>query len=166
MIKRVGSNALLNGVHKESLLFRDVMYSSQLVDAMTKVIGPNIKAASNQLVYKHPGDTRPYDWHQDNGFGPLDPYTTVSCWMALDDVNENNGCLWVIPGSHKLGQLKHNEERGRERIVEVSDETGAIPVILRANAYSSTEIFCTNQTGILRIGFAVPSFSDMLMQTR
>lgn len=125
-------NALLNGVHKESLLFRDVMYNSQLVDAMTKVIGPNIKAASNQLVYKHPGDTRPYDWHQDNGFGPLDPYTTVSCWMALDDVNEANGCLWVIPGSHKLGRLKHDEERGRERIVAVEDESKAVPVILKA----------------------------------
>ena len=123
-------NALLNGVHKESLLFRQVMYGSSLVDAMTNVIGSNIKAASNQLVYKHPHDSRPYDWHQDNGFGPLDPFTTVSCWMALDKVTEANGCLWVIPGSHRSGRLEHREARGRERIASVADESKAIPVLL------------------------------------
>jgi Protein involved in biosynthesis of mitomycin antibiotics/polyketide fumonisin len=125
-------NALLNGVHKESSILREIMYRSPLVDMMTQVIGPNIKAASNQLVYKHPRDQRPYDWHQDNGFGPLEPATTVSCWMALDDVHENNGCLWIIPGSHKDGRLDHTESRGRERIAMVENTSNSIPVILKA----------------------------------
>lgn len=125
-------NALLNGVHKESALLREIMYRSPLVDAMTQVIGENIKAASNQLIFKSAGDTRPYDWHQDNGFGPLEPDTTVSCWMALDDVHEKNGCLWIIPGSHKNGRLEHRAERGRERIASVEDSEKAIPVLLKA----------------------------------
>lgn len=125
-------NALLNGVHRESELIRDIMYRSSLVDVMTQVISENIKAASNQLVFKAPGDDRPYDWHQDNGFGPLEPDTTVSCWMALDDVHEKNGCLWVIPGSHKKGRLDHRAERGRERIAAVENEENAIPILLKA----------------------------------
>lgn len=125
-------NALLNGVHKESGLIRDIMYRSPLVDVMTQVIGANIKAASNQLVFKSPGDERPYDWHQDNGFGPLEPDTTISCWMALDDIHEQNGCLWIIPGSHKDGRLEHRAERDRERIAVVEDEEKAIPVLLKA----------------------------------
>lgn len=125
-------NALLNGVHKESQIFRDIMYRSPLVDAMTKVIGANVKAASNQVVVKHPGDQRPYDWHQDNGFGPLEPETNVSCWMAIDDVHERNGCLWVIPGSHKAGRIKHRAERGRERIAAVENPDDAVPVLLKA----------------------------------
>jgi ectoine hydroxylase-related dioxygenase (phytanoyl-CoA dioxygenase family) len=124
-------NALLNGVHKESETIRDIMYRSPLIDVMTQVIGENVKAASNQLVFKHPGDQRPYDWHQDNGFGPLEPDTTVSCWMALDDVHERNGCLWVIPGSHKNGRLEHRTERDRERIAVVEHEQNAIPVLLK-----------------------------------
>jgi hypothetical protein len=125
-------NALLNGVHKESQMIRDIMYRSPLVDVMRQVIGENIKAASNQLVFKHPDDRRPYDWHQDNGFGPLEPDTTVSCWMALDDVHERNGCLWIIPGSHKNGRLAHRAERDRERIAVVETEEKAIPVLLKA----------------------------------
>ncbi|HEY8561623.1 MAG TPA: phytanoyl-CoA dioxygenase family protein [Pyrinomonadaceae bacterium] len=125
-------NAILNGVHRESPLMREIMYRSALVDVMTQVIGANIKAASNQLVFKSPNDERPYDWHQDNGFGPLEPATTVSCWMALDDVHEKNGCLWVIPGSHKNGRLEHRAERGRERIAAVENEESAVPVLLKA----------------------------------
>lgn len=124
-------NALLNGVHKESELMREIMYRSPLVDVMTQVISPNIKAASNQLVFKHAGDHRPYDWHQDNGFGPLEPDTTISCWMALDDIHEQNGCLWIIPESHKNGRLEHRAERNRERIAVVENEEIAVPVLLK-----------------------------------
>src|SRR5690242_5717435 len=66
-------NALVNCVHKESAELRDVLYRSALPDVMVQLIRPNVKLASNQLVFKQPGDDRPYSWHQDNGFGPLDP---------------------------------------------------------------------------------------------
>jgi hypothetical protein len=66
------ANAIINGVHKDSVVMRELIYRSPLVDLMTRLIGPNVKAASNQLVFKHAGDNNPYHWHQDNGFGPLD----------------------------------------------------------------------------------------------
>lgn len=125
-------NALVNGVHKESAELRDVLYRSALPDAMTQLIGPNVKLASNQLVFKQPGDDRPYSWHQDNGFGPLEPANNVTCWMALDDTNERNGCLWVLAGSHGGGRLDHKQERGRERIALIEDESSAIPVLMKA----------------------------------
>lgn len=125
-------NALLNGVHKGSAPIRDLLYRGPLVDGMTQLIGPNVKLASNQLVFKHPRDDRPYNWHQDNGFGPLTPDNAVTCWLALDDTNERNGCLWVIPGSHKGGRVEHHAERGRERVARVTDEEKAVPVIMNA----------------------------------
>lgn len=44
-------------------------------------------------------------WHQDSPYWPvLQPKTTeMSAWVALDDVDEENGCMWMIPGSHKWG---------------------------------------------------------------
>jgi ectoine hydroxylase-related dioxygenase (phytanoyl-CoA dioxygenase family) len=125
-------NALANGVHKESSVLRDLLYRSALPDIMVQLIGPNVKLASNQLVFKQPGDMRPYSWHQDNGFGPLDPENNVTCWMALDVTNERNGCIWVLPGSHKSGRLTHRQERGRERIAQIDDEQAAVPVRMKA----------------------------------
>lgn len=126
------SNALLVGVHEQSALFREVLYRGPLVDVMTQLIGPNIKLASNQLTFKHSGDSNPYDWHQDNGYGPLFPETAISCWLALDEVNDLNGCLWIIPGSNKHGSIGHTAGKPRERIATVKDEGSAIPIPLRA----------------------------------
>jgi hypothetical protein len=126
------SNALLTGVQGDSELFCDLLYLSRLPDIMTQLIGQNIKLASNQLTFKHPGDAQPYGWHQDNGYGPLFPETTVSCWLALDDVNESNGCLWILPRSHKEGTVNHVNGKPRERIAGVSNEADAISVPLRA----------------------------------
>lgn len=126
------ANAIINGVHKDSAVVREVMYRNPLVDLMTRLIGPNVKAASNQLVFKHAGDNRPYHWHQDNGFGPLDPENNVTCWIALDDTDERNGCLWVLPGSHRQGVVEHDASRGRERIALVEDESAALALPMRA----------------------------------
>ena len=68
-----------------SPLIRDIHYRSPLVDAMTHMIGPNIKAASDQLTFKQPGDDSPLQWHQDNGYGTLKPDNSISCWLALGD---------------------------------------------------------------------------------
>ena len=72
---------------------------------MKEVIGPNIKSVTSQLSFKLPGNHKRVGWHQDNGYGELSPYNTVTTITALDDIDKENGCLWIIPGSHKMGQL-------------------------------------------------------------
>ena len=66
-----------------------------------------------QAVSKPPQARTELPWHQDNGYTPLVPEEYVTCWLALDDAHEGNGCLWVIPGSHHQGTQRHvNGERG------------------------------------------------------
>jgi ectoine hydroxylase-related dioxygenase (phytanoyl-CoA dioxygenase family) len=57
---------------------------------------------------KPPGGVeKPY--HQDSPYFPIEPMSLVTCWIALDNVTIENGCLWVVPGSHRLGPLPHSE---------------------------------------------------------
>ena len=60
-----------------------------------------------QAVSKPPQARTELPWHQDNGYTPLVPEEYVTCWLALDDAYEGNGCLWVIPGSHHHGTQRH-----------------------------------------------------------
>lgn len=60
-----------------------------------------------QAVAKPPQARTELPWHQDNGYTPLLPQEYLTCWLALDDADEANGCLWVIPGSHRQGTLRH-----------------------------------------------------------
>jgi hypothetical protein len=127
-------NALLPDVHHHSQAVRDYYFEGPLVDLAERLIGPNIKAATAQLTFKLRGNTQSFGWHQDNGYGELDPYNAVSTLTALDDASVENGCLWLIPGSHRQGQLQRRPDMpdiDREIRMEV-DETSAIPVPLKA----------------------------------
>jgi len=78
------------------------------------VAAEELSLFSDKLNFKRPNGC-PFPWHQDNPYWAflcdhLD--RLVSVGLALDDSNRANGCLWVIPGSHKQGALPCFEDRG------------------------------------------------------
>ncbi|MEO8377373.1 MAG: phytanoyl-CoA dioxygenase family protein, partial [Candidatus Sumerlaeota bacterium] len=98
-------SALLVNIHHHSPLVRAYYFHGPLVDIASQLIGPNIKGATSQLTFKMRGNTKPFGWHQDNGYGQLSPANAVTTLTALDKTDESNGCLWLIPGSHRTGQI-------------------------------------------------------------
>ena len=82
-----------------------------------------------QAVSKPPQARTELPWHQDNGYTPLVPEEYVTCWLALDDADLDNGCIWVIPGSHHQGTLPHHAGSGPFRVGHDGDDDGvAVPV--------------------------------------
>ncbi|HZG88185.1 phytanoyl-CoA dioxygenase family protein [Paenibacillus sp.] len=58
----------------------------------------------DQVQYKPPHSGGPTGWHQDHPLWPIiQPADLVSAWVALDDAVIENGCMWMVPGSHKWG---------------------------------------------------------------
>ncbi|CAM3515695.1 phytanoyl-CoA dioxygenase family protein [Paenibacillus lupini] len=58
----------------------------------------------DQVQYKPPITGGPTHWHQDHPLWPIiQPSDLVSAWVALDDAVIENGCMWMVPGSHKWG---------------------------------------------------------------
>jgi ectoine hydroxylase-related dioxygenase (phytanoyl-CoA dioxygenase family) len=142
-------NALLPDVHHHSRLVRDYYFSGPLVNMVEQIIGANVKAATAQLTFKLCGNTQFFAWHQDNGYGELDPYNAVSTLTALDDADEENGCLWLIPGSHRQGQVLRVDGMpciDREIRAEV-DESQAIPLPLRAGEAFLLHCWTLHQSG-------------------
>lgn len=71
------------------------------------LIGPDVRLYWDQAVYKKPGTESPFPWHQDNGYAFVEPQQYLTCWVALTDATEENGCPWVVPKLHRLGTLAH-----------------------------------------------------------
>ena len=69
-----------------------------------------------QAVAKPPQARTELPWHQDNGYTPLIPEEYVTCWLALDDATEDNGCIEVIPASHLRGTVSHHPGEGPFRV--------------------------------------------------
>jgi phytanoyl-CoA hydroxylase len=70
---------------------------------------PNIQLYFDQSVYKRPENPRDFPWHQDNGYAPIEPMHYLTCWIALNDATIENGCVWVLPGSHAQGLVEHHQ---------------------------------------------------------
>ena len=69
------------------------------------LVGPEVRLYWDQAVYKKPHTESPFPWHQDNGYAFIEPEQYLTCWIALTDADEENGCPWVVPGVHTMGTL-------------------------------------------------------------
>jgi phytanoyl-CoA hydroxylase len=61
-----------------------------------------------QLFEKHPEISKPTRAHQDNAYFKQTPATPLTIWIALDDIDEMNGCLYYAPYTHKTPTRKHS----------------------------------------------------------
>lgn len=90
--------------HKTSDLMLRYLSQPSVVDVLTSVIGPNVKCMQSMLFIKAAGKPG-QAWHQDEDYIPTRDRSLTGAWMALDEATIDNGCLWIIPGSHKPGIL-------------------------------------------------------------
>lgn len=90
--------------NKSSELMRQQISQPRLVEALVQVIGPNVKCMQQMLFIKSAGKPG-QAWHQDEDYIPTRDRSLTGAWLALDDATVENGCLWVIPGSHRAGIL-------------------------------------------------------------
>jgi ectoine hydroxylase-related dioxygenase (phytanoyl-CoA dioxygenase family) len=124
--------------HKSSQACHDALHAPRIVDALTSVIGPNVKAMQSMLFIKSEGKPG-QAWHQDEMFIPSRDRSLTAVWIALDDATIENGCLWVLPGSHQRGVVYPEREQDDPRFdctVEVYDfpytDDDAVPVEIPA----------------------------------
>jgi phytanoyl-CoA hydroxylase len=95
--------------HKVSEIMRGYLSHPNMTKVLTNVIGPNVKCMQSMLFIKAAGKPG-QAWHQDEFYIPTRDRSLIGGWIAMDDATVENGCLWVIPGSHKHGILWPQEE--------------------------------------------------------
>lgn len=107
----------------------------RLLDIAEIFVGPDIALFASHYISKPPYSGQPVLWHQDGAYWPLEPMKVVTLWLAVDHSTPENGCLRVIPGSHR-GELHELRQRGdtdsvlgSESAIDV-DESQAVDMIL------------------------------------
>ena len=83
-----------------------------LIDAVTRIMGEAPIMFQDQALLKPPMIGREKPWHQDIAFFTLPADAMiVGVWIALDEAVPENGCMHVIPGSHRAGPVPHFQRR-------------------------------------------------------
>ncbi len=111
--------------------FRKLLYHEPMLDIAESLIGPNIQLFHDQALYKPAHHGGEVNWHQDNGYWRCQPSNLVSIWMALDDADEGNGCMNLIPGSHLEEAAAH---------AQAKTQKGNLPALLEAEVDASQAV--------------------------
>jgi len=115
---------------QRSEFLRELSHSPVILDLCHDLVGPDVRLYWDQAVYKKPGQPEEFPFHQDNSYTFIEPQQYLTCWIALTDTDENNGCPWVLPGMHRRGTLAHEVTPHGWRCLLPSED--AVPVRARA----------------------------------
>jgi ectoine hydroxylase-related dioxygenase (phytanoyl-CoA dioxygenase family) len=120
----VDQSLQLKGFH--DLAYHDAVFTRmvahpRIVGVLTDLIGPNVQLHHSKMLVKPPEQGAPFPMHQDYPYFPHERHTVLAASVHLDETDEENGCLHVVPGSHKLGPL---EAHGDSHTVDHPLESG------------------------------------------
>lgn len=111
-----------------------------IVAFASRVLGGGSVRLNTSTVWLKPARVGgPKPLHQDAPhWSHVDPPTYLTCWIAIDDADESNGCMRFVPGSHKGGSLPHRTGVGGQLVVEDGDAQlrAAVPVPVPAGGCS------------------------------
>jgi non-heme Fe2+,alpha-ketoglutarate-dependent halogenase len=96
--------------HMASRWLYDVCSAPALLEIVEGLLGKDFYLWGSQFFAKSPHSSSTVAWHQDGYYWPLEPlHESVTAWLAFEDVDEGNGAMQVIPGSHRAGLLQHRK---------------------------------------------------------
>jgi non-haem Fe2+, alpha-ketoglutarate-dependent halogenase len=169
LVARLGGRPVAQALSHTHAYFRwayDLATHPRVLDAVEDLMGPDILVWTVSIFPKYPRDPGYISWHQDGTYWGLDSVRVTTAWIALTDSTVQNGCMRVVPGSHRRPILPHRDtyaadnrlSRGQEIEVQV-DERDAVDVVLRAGEMSLHHVNIIhgsnpNPSDGWRIGFA------------
>ncbi len=98
--------------HKHFPFFWDLFCDTDITDVLAQILGENIRIYGAKMNMKAAGYGAPVEWHQDWAFYPHTNDDVLATGLLLDDCDESNGPLMVLPGSHKGPVYDHHDADG------------------------------------------------------
>lgn len=126
--------------HRHSQKAQEWMLNPNVAQVLETLLEKPALAAQTMYYFKPPG-AKGQGMHQDNFYLVAQPATCIAAWTAIDDADLENGCLYVVPGSHRSDILCPSE-KSKERWLDYGDshighfprETKPVPVLVPRGA--------------------------------
>lgn len=103
-----------------SAAYQAVLWEGPLVGAVADLIGPDVKFHHCKLNIKLPGTDTRVDYHQDHAYDPHTNDDHVVALVMIDPMSAGNGCIRIVPGSHR--GPRHSHYRGDQFVGKVAEE--------------------------------------------
>ena len=122
--------------HNHSRPLQEYLFSEQMAEICRATVGPEVFLFQEQFVIKGAEVGMTFSWHQDGGWFTPDCPPYVSIWLALDDMTEENGTIYVLPQTRmaRRGWIEHRvDPKTNDRIGYEGPDPGE-PVFVPAGS--------------------------------
>lgn len=129
------ANLQAHYMHHASEAIAEFVLGPQVAEVFSTVLGtPEVRLEFEQGFWKPAGHGGPTDWHDDNAYFTVEPPEGgCGLWIALDDATVDNGCMWVVPGSHRETGRTHRRDEATDHLLRTEvDDAAAVAVELPA----------------------------------
>ena len=122
--------------------------NAQILKFVEQLIGNHFALWNSSFFAKPAYNGFETPWHQDGQYWPISPLATCTVWLAIDNANEENGCLRFIKGSHKDKKLKQHSRNSKTNLTlhqelnkEELDESKKVSLILKRGQISLHDVY-------------------------
>ncbi|MBD2871830.1 phytanoyl-CoA dioxygenase family protein [Paenibacillus arenilitoris] len=159
------TDANLSAWHQRRRWAYELATHPAIVSTMKQILGEDLVLWAMHFWYKEPGNGKFIPWHQDIHYWPMEPAINATAWVSLGYSVRENGCLRVIPGTHR--QLVEHVDAGDGRsafgqgiAADWIDETKAVDLEMTPGqiAFFNEATFHgseMNDSAIPRVAFSV-----------
>ncbi|MAE65457.1 MAG: phytanoyl-CoA dioxygenase [Phycisphaeraceae bacterium] len=150
-----GSRYFISRRYRMSSCLWRFIFSPLMAEITSAVLGPDVYLFNEQWVLKGADHGMKFSWHQDSGYVRTRDRETrhrpyLSCWCALDDVDERNGTVYLLP--HEQGGTRdtihdHVEEPDTKDLVGYQGDEPGVPVVAPAGSIAVFSSFCLHRSG-------------------
>ena len=134
----------INGWHATCRGIYDLAMDSRILDYVGDLLGENLICKNTHYFSKEPHEIKQITWHQDASAWQLTPSKIVTVWLAIDDADEENGAMQIIPRSHLHGQIPFEHASEEENsIVDLS--------VQHPQKYGGSPVVCAMKAGQISI---------------
>jgi len=135
-ISRLDNRYFIQSYHDQSDALKEYLFSGLMAEVCRATIGPEAFLFLEQFVLKGPEVGMSFSWHQDGGWWAPDTPAYVSTWLALDDMTEENGTIYVLPQSRmeRRGWIAHRPDPKTNDLVGYEGNDPGDPVLVPAGS--------------------------------
>lgn len=125
--------------HKLHPLFMELVKNPKLTSILRSLLGPNVRLHGSKLNMKLPHCGAAVEWHQDWAFYPHTNDDILAVGVMIDDVEQDNGPLLALPGTHQVNKVWDHHQDGRF--------CGAMDPAATPDLDYSKAVACTGKSG-------------------
>lgn len=154
----------------------DLISEKAILNAVEDLIGPNILCWSSTIFIKDSGSPGFVSWHQDGNYWGLSNDELTTAWLALTPSTILNGCMKMIPGSHKWPKIEHEQTSDKDNLLSKGqiikkeiDDSKSINICINSGEVSLHSINVAHSSGpnnskSIRIGIAIRYINPKVRQ--